>query len=119
MRSLRDRIIRKFRFACIGVWTGITQDKSIALQCVLGLLTVLVCAFLPLSVVEWCVILILIFLVIILEFINSAIEKTVDYISLEKHPLAKQIKDLAAGAVLLMSVCALLAAILIVGGKLI
>ena len=58
------------------------------------------------------------FLVITAEFINSAIEKTVDYISLERHPQAKAIKDLSAAAVLLISICAFCIAVIILGGKL-
>jgi diacylglycerol kinase (ATP) len=45
-------------------------------------------------------------LVLIVELVNSAIEATVDRISLEIHPLAKRAKDLASAAVLLALVCA-------------
>jgi diacylglycerol kinase (ATP) len=41
------------------------------------------------------------FLVIIVELINSAIEATVDRISLENHQLAKRAKDIGSAAVLL------------------
>ena len=40
-------------------------------------------------------------LVLIVELLNSAIEATVDRISLEQHPLAKRAKDLGSAAVLL------------------
>ncbi len=40
-------------------------------------------------------------LVIIVELINSAIEATVDRISLENHQLAKRAKDLGSAAVLI------------------
>ena len=39
-------------------------------------------------------------LVIVVELINSAIEATVDRISLEKHDLAKRAKDIGSAAVL-------------------
>ena len=45
-------------------------------------------------------------LVLLTEFINSAIETTIDRISLERHPLSGQAKDLGSAAVavaLLMS----------------
>lgn len=119
MRWLKNKLMHKFGYAFIGVVNGIRQDSSIALQCVLGLITIVVCLFLPLSKIEWCLILIMIFLVITMEFLNSAIEETVNYISMERHPMAKKIKDLAAGAVLLMSICALCIAIIIIGGKII
>lgn len=40
-------------------------------------------------------------LVIIVELVNSAIEATVDRISLENHQLAKRAKDLGSAAVLI------------------
>ncbi|MDR2513301.1 MAG: diacylglycerol kinase [Puniceicoccales bacterium] len=40
-------------------------------------------------------------LVLIVELLNSAIETCVDYISLARHPLAKQAKDMGSLAVLL------------------
>ena len=40
-------------------------------------------------------------LVLIVELLNSAIEATVDYISEERHPMAKKAKDIASAAVFL------------------
>lgn len=40
-------------------------------------------------------------LVLIVELLNSAVEATVDRISLELHPLAKQAKDVGSAAVML------------------
>ena len=42
------------------------------------------------------------------EMINTAIEKTADFISPEKHSQIKRIKDVAAGAVLVASIAAAL-----------
>ena len=47
-------------------------------------------------------------LVLIVELINSAIEATVDRISLENHTLAKRAKDIGSAAVLLALVNVLL-----------
>ena len=107
MHWLKDKVRHKFAYAFCGLLNGIRHDSSIALQFILGLITILVCLFFSLSA-----------LVITAEFINSAIEKTVDYISLERHPQAKAIKDLSAAAVLLISICAFCIAVIILGGKL-
>ena len=42
-----------------------------------------------------------IFLVLIVELLNSALETAVDHTSLERHPLAKRAKDIASAAVFL------------------
>lgn len=47
-------------------------------------------------------------LVLIVELVNSAIEATVDRISLERHDLAKRAKDLGSAAVMLSIVSAVL-----------
>lgn len=39
-------------------------------------------------------------LVLVVELLNSAVEATVDRISLEKHPLAKRAKDIGSAAVM-------------------
>lgn len=41
--------------------------------------------------------------VLAFECLNTAIERAIDYISLERHPLAKQAKDTASAAVALTS----------------
>jgi len=43
-------------------------------------------------------------LVLVVEMINTAIELTVDMIKAEFHPIARVIKDVSAGAVLLVSI---------------
>lgn len=40
-------------------------------------------------------------LVLALELLNTAVEATVNHISMERHPLAKKAKDTASAAVLL------------------
>jgi diacylglycerol kinase len=59
-----------------------------------------------LSTVEWCLVTIAISIVMITEGINTAIERCVDLASPEWHPLAKDAKDIAAGSVLIASLCA-------------
>ena len=55
---------------------------------------------------EWTAICLCIGLVVSAELFNTAIERLVDLVSPQRHPLAGQVKDIAAGAVL---VCALAA----------
>jgi len=61
---------------------------------------------LPLTFAERTVILPLGVLVLAMELMNTAIERTVDYISTEEHDLARRAKDLSSGAVVLTAVAA-------------
>ena len=53
------------------------------------------------------------------EIINTAIEKSMDFISKEKHPQIALVKDLAAAAVLISAVAAFAIGIIIFLPKLI
>lgn len=60
--------------------------------------------FFHITATEWSLILLCIGVVLAAETFNTAIEKIVDFISPEYHIKAGQIKDLAAAAVLLISI---------------
>lgn len=109
MNWLKGRFIHAFD----GLYAGVFRDRSIRFQCVLGLMAVCAGLILHLQREEWLWILLAITLVIVTEVLNSCIEKTVDYISLEIHPQAKLIKDMAAAAVFIVSCFAFLVALLI------
>lgn len=118
MISFLKKYVNKFRYAFGGLFHGIRHDKSIFLQCLLGLGVLLAFLLFDLSLMEWCIIILLVGLIITLEFINSAIETIVDFISPQYHEKAKIMKDYAAAAVLVMSMTAAIIALLILKGKL-
>ena len=71
------------------------QELMIAIPAVTGLW------FLPISMVEKIVLFGSVWLLLIVELLNSAIEATVDRVSTERHPLSGRAKDLGSAAVLL------------------
>jgi diacylglycerol kinase len=60
-----------------------------------------------LSFVEFSVLIVVISMVWIAELFNTCIEKLIDFVSTEKHPQIKLIKDMGAAAVMLSSISAL------------
>jgi diacylglycerol kinase (ATP) len=78
---------------------------------VLALLLLPLAACLPVSGGERALLAGSVLLVLIVELLNSAIEATVDRVSLDRHPLARRAKDIGSAAVLL----ALLNAVLVWG----
>ncbi|HQY05847.1 MAG TPA: diacylglycerol kinase [Lacunisphaera sp.] len=56
---------------------------------------------LPVNAVSTAVMITALFLIVIAELLNSAIEWTIDDISLEKRPFAKRAKDMGSAAVFL------------------
>ena len=56
--------------------------------------------YFKISLIEFCIVVFAIGLVISLELVNTSIENTVDMAMPNLHPLAKNAKDIASGAVL-------------------
>ncbi|ADI02396.1 MAG TPA: diacylglycerol kinase family protein [Syntrophothermus lipocalidus] len=66
---------------------------------------------------EWGLLSFTIFLVLIAEVMNTAVEKTVDLYTDAYHPVAREAKNIAAGAVLLAAVAAVVTGIIIFGPR--
>jgi undecaprenol kinase len=100
----RNRLFSSFLFAIHGISYGLQKEKNFKIH-ILASILVIFCSFLlKISQIEWLFVILSIFGVFTLELVNSAIERVVDLVTSEKHPLAKQSKDLAAGAVLVYAI---------------
>lgn len=53
---------------------------------------------------QWAIIITMIFLVFMIELMNTAIERVVDILKPRKHPYAGVIKDVSAASVLVLSI---------------
>ena len=71
--------------------------------------------WLGLSRYEWAIILLVIGIVWIAEFLNTALEAILDIASPERHPLARIAKDVGAAAVLSAAVIAIVVGLIILG----
>jgi diacylglycerol kinase len=80
---------------------------------VFGLLAVYLGFLLKISSIEWVLIIFAIGLVIITEAVNTAIEIDINLTSPDYHPYARDTKDVAAGAVLLMIIIAVIVGMII------
>lgn len=109
--TLRD----SFVYAIRGILVAITGGRNMKIHLLAAALAVIVGWFLGINRLEWAMITISIFLVLAAETLNTAVEKAVDLVTREYHPLAKQAKNLAAGAVLLTAVNAVIIGLLIFG----
>jgi diacylglycerol kinase (ATP) len=103
--SLKRRSFRNFfsslRFSVEGFMAALRFEPSFREDLIFAIILVPFAIILPVNAVSTAVMIAALFLIIIVELLNSAIEWTIDYISTEKHPLAKRTKDMASAAVFL------------------
>lgn len=106
------RLARAFGFAIGGVARAWRGQPNLRVEAVVALLALAMTAWLA---APWTPIVLAIGLVLALELMNSAVEATVDLLSPDRRDGAAAAKDLAAGAVLLASACALAVGLLVLG----
>ncbi len=96
-----------------GIEYAVNHERNVKIEMLFGILVSIAGFLFHISIFEWLVILLTIAMVITLEFINTAIERVVDLVTTDYKELAKSAKDVAAGAVLFMSLFSVIIGIVI------
>ncbi len=112
------KTVRSFGYASKGILTLFQAENNAKVHLLAAIVVIGISLWLGLSVVEWSLLLIQIGLVIAAEAINTAVEKLADLIMPNYHPEIGIIKDVAAGAVLVLAIVAAIVGLLILGPKL-
>ena len=102
--------VQRMYFALAGIRSALKSEKSFRTQMfAAGCVGMALLVLRPSAL--WCALLTgVCALVLITELLNTAIEHLADHLHPDTHPQIKIVKDCAAGAVLLASLCALLVA---------
>jgi len=101
------RLWNAFGYSIAGFRAAYKHEDAFRQEVWLAIVLVPLALWLPVTMIAKALMIGSVLLVIIVELINSAIEATVDRISLENHDLAKRAKDIGSSAVLvsLLNVC--------------
>ena len=110
--SITNRL-KSFGYAISGLAYAISSQHNILIHVILAIIAILLGFLLKISSFEWVAIIIVIGLVISAEIFNTSIEELVNLVSPNKNEKAGIIKDLAAGAVLILAITALLTGLII------
>ena len=102
----KERIL-SFRYAFHGLGDLIRQEHHARLHCVGAALVIVAGFLLKLNAMEWVAVVFAIGFVFAAETVNTALERLADVVQPERDDRIRDVKDLAAAAVL---VCALTAA---------
>ncbi|RXK85829.1 diacylglycerol kinase family protein [Filimonas effusa] len=105
--------LRSFRYAIQGLKSFLGSEHNAWIHLAATILACLAGWYFRLSKLEWIALLFCFCLVWIAEIANTCIEKIMDHVTPEQHPRVKQIKDMAAGMVLIAAVVALITGCLI------
>ena len=93
------RILKAFRYSLAGLRAALQHEDAFRQECLLAAVLLPLALFVPASGVGKALLAGSVLLVLIVELLNSAVETTIDRVSLEHHPLAKRAKDIGSAAV--------------------
>jgi diacylglycerol kinase (ATP) len=111
------KTVRSFRYAWHGIYLVVRYENNTRVHLLASVAAVVLGVFLELNYLEWALVLMQIGLVWAAETFNTALEKLVDMVSPEYHPLAGKVKDMAAGAVLIVSLMSVVVGSIIFGSR--
>lgn len=100
-KSGLKRIFSAFFYSIAGFKAAWKNEHAFRQELILVIPGVIGALLLPVSALEKLLLIGVLILILIVELINSSIEAIVDRISLERHPLSKDAKDLGSAAVFL------------------
>lgn len=106
MKQNLRKLLRSFNYARKGIGHCIGKEQNLNFQLIAAAAAVIAGFVSGITCVEWMVIILCIGVVIAAELFNTAIERLVDLVSPDYHPVAGQVKDIAAGAVLICAIAA-------------
>jgi len=111
----RFSLFASFRFASAGLWDVVRTQRNFRIHLGVTVTVIAMGLWLGVSRQEWASLFLSIGRVLVAEIFNTGAEVLVDLASPTYHPLAKRVKDLAAGAVLLSAMVAVVVGLLLLG----
>jgi len=107
------RLFKSFKYAFRGLFKIWREEQNLQTQSILGLIVVLLGWYFKIQAWQWVILVLVIGLVILMEIINSAIERIVDALKPRIDNYVKEIKDIMAAAVMLASILAIIIGLII------
>ena len=105
--------IKSFSHAINGIKYAISCEKHLRFHLFAAVLVIAAGWFFTISFTEWCLVILSMGAVITAELINTALEQLVNLVSPQQHPIAGRVKDVAAGAVLVISMVAAIVGLMV------
>ncbi len=105
--------LKSFGYAFRGIRSFFLSTHNAWIHAAAALLVIAASLFFQITIIEWIAVIFCIGLVFTAEAFNTAVEQYVDLVQPEFDSRAGNIKDIAAGAVLISAICAAIIGLLI------
>ena len=107
------RLKKSFIYASRGLSKAFREEQNLRVQAVIAIIILVAGSFLRISPIEWCLLIFVIGLVILMELANSAVERIADVLKPRIHSYVKEIKDITAAAVMISALMSIAVGLII------
>ncbi|KKR21286.1 MAG: diacylglycerol kinase [Parcubacteria group bacterium GW2011_GWE2_39_37] len=107
------RLYKSFTYAFRGLLKTFREEQNLRVQTIAALMAIILAVFLRIERLEWALLIFSISLVILMEILNSAVERVSDVLKPRISSYVKEIKDIMAAAVLLSALSAVVIGLII------
>ena len=112
-KQRKHPLASSFKFGFEGIAAAAAKERNVQIHLAISVIVILLGFIFSINKYEWIAVILSIGGMISMEMMNTAIERTVDMYTKEYHPLAKQAKDIAAGAVLVFAIASVMIGLII------
>lgn len=116
MSEAKDSItknIKSYRYAAKGILHVLIFENNFKYQLIAAILAITAAYLLRINRLEWLLVTTMIGLVLMAEMFNTAIEKLCDHLHPTEHAAIGLVKDISAGAVLVVAIVAAIVGLII------
>jgi undecaprenol kinase len=113
--SKKPRLVKSFQYAIEGILSVLRTERNMKIHAAAAVLVIIAGCYFRITILEWVILCMVIGGIFSLELMNTAVEKTIDLVTRDYHPLAKAAKDAAAGAVFIYTIVSVIVGILVFG----
>lgn len=111
-------IVSSCLFACRGIVFALRTQRNLRIHLVCAAVVLGGGFYFQFSPLEWVLLVLTVSLVIAGELINTSLEYLLNLLEARNHPVARAVKDIAAGAVLVAVLGSIVVAIILFGPRL-
>ena len=102
------RLIKSFTYAFKGLYKVFREEQNLQVQSLAAFIVLVLAITFQISRTEWLILIFIITMVILMEVVNSAMERVTDVLKPRIDNYVKEIKDIMAAAVMLASIAAVI-----------
>jgi undecaprenol kinase len=107
------RLFKSFTYAFRGLGKTWREEQNLRVELIIAIIVIILGFIFQIKLIEWALLAIVIALVVLMELVNSAIERIADALKPRIHTYIMEVKDIMAATVMVSALLAVIVGLII------